>query len=1112
MADVSAVLDDLRTAGAQLWVHEGRLRFRPHEALTAERVEVLKAHRAEAIALLAAQRTAAGPAPMVTGPRPEPPPLSHTQESMWFLDELKMLGPAYNVRTVLRVHGEVDIAALRSALDEVVRRHEILRTRFDSVDGAGVQIVMPAEKARFDLVDLTVFDAQARQGKADELVRAHARTEFDLRGECSFVVQLLRLAPAEHLMVINVHHILFDGSSLDILLGELSTLYAAYRRGEPSPLPDLPAQYADYAVWQRERLRDRTAGQLDYWRERLADAPDSLDLPLDHPRPPIADYAGEVVNVHVPPEVSAALAKLGQANGATSFMVMLTAFQALLSRWSGQHDISVGIPVDTRGHRDAEKLIGCFLNTVVVRTDLADRSTFTELVQQVRTRLMQAYDHRDVPFDRLVAELRPDRSIGRQPLFQVMFSYLMEARPALADLDLSFVEYDDGTAKFDLSLFVGDTPRGFECGFEYATSLFDRATVERLAEYFLRLLEGIAAEPDIPVAEQPLLSDPELRQVLTGWNAATTPIPDRCVHELFEQQVARTPDATAVVFGEQSLTYRQLDARANQVAHRLCATGIGVDNLVAIHAERSIELMVAVYGVLKTGAAYLPLDPSLPPGRLEYILANSNADAILVQGAAFPGTPPVPVFSVDDPQAWADWPTTKPGSVALPDARAYVIYTSGSTGRPKGVVNTHRGLVNQLDWLQRDHRLDASDTVVQKTPFGFDVSVMELFWPLTVGARLVLAAPEGHRDPQYLRDLINREQVTTVHFVPSMLGAFLADEGLPACRTVRRVLCSGEELPRTVVDRFFTQFDCQLHNLYGPTEAAIHCSGRSCAPGETGPVPIGRPTQNSPWYVLDEDLAPVPIGVPGQLHIAGVQLAQCYLGRPDLTAEQFVPDPFGPPGGRLYQTGDLARLGPDGTVTYLGRLDFQVKIRGYRIELGEIERTLAQVPGVRDAVVVAAPDTTGGRLLIAYVAGDRARVEDEARTWLSTALPEYMLPVAYVFLDSLPLNANGKVDRRALPEPQLSGAEFVAPSTAVEIEIAEIWQDVLRVDGVGVHDNFFALGGHSLLASQVVARIRKNLADVPLRDFLTRPTVAGLAALVEPAGELARTQRRSGVL
>ncbi|HYH81260.1 MAG TPA: amino acid adenylation domain-containing protein [Longimicrobium sp.] len=1066
----------------------------PTVAELAERVEALRSADAPALP------------PVVRVGRDHALPLSFGQERLWFLQRLRPESTSYNHPLSLRLGGEMDAAALERALGEIVRRHESLRTTFAETGGVPVQVIAPFDGFSLPVEELPrADDAGVRRIAAEAAARV-----FDLAAGPLFRARLLRLAARDHLLLLSMHHVFTDGWSIDVLFRELSALYAAYREGGASPLPELAVQYADYGVWQRRHLQGAVLErQLAYWKERLDGAPPLLALPTDRPRPAVQTYRGEHERVELPAALLDRLQALGRGEGATLYMVLLGAFQVLLGRYAGSDDVVVGSPVAGRTRSEVEPLIGFFVNMLVLRTRLGGDPTFRDVLRRVREVTLGAFEHQELPFEKLVAELQPVRSLSHSPLFQVMFTLQNAPRPAggLAGLRTESVDAHLATTKFELSLTLGADARGLRGSLEYNAELFARGTVRRMIGHLSHVLAQVAGDADTRLSALRLAGADERRRVVEEWNRTDAEYPaDRCIHAPFEAQVERTPGAAAVEFEHASLTYRELNARANRLAHHLVRLGVGPEVRVGLCLERSLEMVVSLLAVLKAGGAYVPLDPGYPAERLAFMLADSDVSVLLTQESLrglLPAREGTRIVSVDG--LGADVET---GSAANPEHRvtpqslAYVIYTSGSTGRPKGVMNAHGAVVNRLCWMQAEYGIGGDDVVLQKTPVSFDVSVWELFWPLQRGARLVMARPDGHRDPLYLQSVIERSGVTTVHFVPSMLQQFVETVDAARCATLKRVICSGEALSPALVERFHARFPATaaLHNLYGPTEAAVDVSHWAC--GREDPVevvPIGRPVWNTRLYVLDPAMEPAPVGVPGELYIGGAQVARGYLNRPSLTAARFVPDPFAAgPGARLYATGDRARWREDGALEYLGRIDQQVKIRGFRIEPGEIEAALLGVDGVRECAVVVREDEPGEKRLVAYVAG-AARPGDLLAT-LKRALPEHMVPGAFVVLDALPLTPNGKLDRKALPAPEYAsaGERHVAPRTPVEEVLAGIWAEVLRLERVGAADDFFALGGHSLLATRVVSRIREAFSvELPLRAVFEGPTVAEAAERVE---------------
>ncbi len=1060
----------------------------------------------------------------------EPAPASFNQERLWFLDHLDPGSPTYSIPATFRLRGPLDAAAFDRAIVELARRHETLRTSLVLVDDRPVQVIDPEPRLRLARVDVAVLSAARRAAAADAARRQARRGAFDLsRGPLARTV-LVRLGAEEHELTVVFHHAISDGWSLGVALREVAALYGAFRRGAGSPLAAPPLQYADYAVWQRRRLQGATLErQLAFWRGELAGVP-ALELPADRPRPRLQTFRGGTRTAPLPAGLEAEVEGLRRSERATPYMVLLAAYAATLGRTSGQEAFAVGTPVANRSRAETEGLIGLFVNTVALRVDLAGGPTFRELLGRVRRTALGAFAHQELPFERVVEDVSPQRDLSRSPIYQVLLTMGVERGEAgleLPELEVEGRFTGATTAKLDLSVAVTRAAVG-EGGprplldavtlWMYNRDLFDASTMERLARHFGTLLEGALRAPERPIADLPLLSPGE-RQQLLEWNATEACLarPGRrseageaTLRELVRERCARVPDAVAVAFEERSLTYGELLRRAAAVAVRLRAAGVGPESLVAVCVDRSLELLVALVGVLEAGAAYVPVDPSYPAERRTFMLSDSGARIVLSQerlrrDVAALAPADVEVATVDGPAPAAPGrpaASLDRGVQALPEGAAYVIYTSGSTGRPKGAVNTHRAIVNRLLWMQAAYGLAAGDRVLQKTPASFDVSVWELFWPLVAGATLVMARPGGHQDPAYLVATVRTERVTTMHFVPSMLQVFLGAPGVEKCTSLRRVIASGEALPGPLVRRFYRALPAPLHNLYGPTEAAIDVTFHATTPDEGASVPIGRPVANTSAHVLDREMGRVPVGVAGELFLGGVQLARGYHRRPSLTAGRFVPDPLASvPGARLYRTGDLARHLADGAVDFLGRTDHQVKLRGFRIELGEIEAALAGLPGVREAVVTARPDGRGETRLVAHLAaGAEAPEPSGLKAALAARLPEYMVPSAFVVLDALPLSPSGKVDRERLPEPGTPAAvaegagERNAPRTPLEELLASSWSSLLGLDAIGADADFFALGGNSLVGAVFINQLQRRLGEiVHVVALFDHPTVARLA-------------------
>jgi amino acid adenylation domain-containing protein len=1051
--------------------------------------------------------------PIEAAPRTGRIPLSFAQRRLWFLEQLGGLGSTYHLRRRLTFREELDRRALVSALDAMVARHESLRTTFAQVNGVPEQHIAPADIG-FHLVE---HDLRGRADAAAELRRLtieEARAPFDLTLGPLARGRLIRIAADEHVLLLTVHHVISDGWSMGVFTRELRALYGAFRNSKPNPLPALPVQYADYAAWQQRWVAGEVIEQqADYWTRTLAGAPELLELPTDHPRPSRMHHAGAAFGVELDEALTAGLKALARRHGTTLFMTIMAGWATVLGRLSGQDDVVIGTPAAGRGRREIEGLIGFFVNTLALRFDLSGAPTVAELLKEVKARTLAAQEHQDIPFEQVVEVVAPARSLSHSPIFQAMFvwldaSWVGGGRSALARFEEggepggASTESPDGQAQLEITLALSERAGRITGAVEYMTALFERETVERYVGYLRQVLETMVADDQQRVDRLRVLPERERVQVVEAWNDTDTVYPaEACIHDLFEAQVARTPNALAVTFGDRSLTYAELNARANRLAHHLGACGVEPEARVGLCMERSLEMVIGLLAVLKAGGAYVPLDPADPVGRVEAMLADCAPVVVLTQGALAErlNRVTVPILAVDaDAAPWRDRPATNPPRAGLtPDHLAYIIYTSGSTGQPKGAMNAHRGVVNRLRWMQDAYGLGAGDAVPQKTPYTFDVSVWEFFWTLGVGARLVVAQPEGHKDPAYLATLIHDAGITTMHFVPSMLQLFLDAADLTLCTSLKRVVCSGEALPPALMARFHARLPgVALINLYGPTEAAVDVTEWPCEPG-ADTVSLGRPIANTRTYVLDGRFDPVPVGVIGELFIGGVQVARGYCNRPALTADRFVADPFGGTGARLYRTGDRVRWRPDGTLEYAGRADFQTKIRGVRIEPGEIEARLLEHAGVREAAVLVRENTDGDKRLVAYVVGDETASAEGLRAHLRETLPEYMVPAAYVPLPKLPLTQSGKLDRKALPaakDDAYARRPYEPPLGDIEMALAGIWAELLHLQQVGRWDNFFALGGHSLLVVQVVSRVRQVLeVELPLITVFEQPTLAALA-------------------
>jgi amino acid adenylation domain-containing protein len=1033
----------------------------------------------------------------------QPLRLSIFQKRIWVLDQVYPQNPAQNLSCGLRLNGSFDGRTWEIALAEIVEQHEILRTEFHSIDGAPVQVVLSPPAINVAAIDLTHFPPQEREAQLFRLAEEAARLPFDLNHGPLLRATLFQLSETEHSVLLVVHRIACDEASLRLLLRELLLRYEARINGR-SPQESKIQQYREIAT-ARETVAE---AELSYWKEQLAGAPSSVDLPTDRPRPALPTFRGVKQKIEIGAPLLEQLQGLSRSKGVTLFSTLLAAFYVLLFRHSRQEDIVVGTSVSGRGRCEFEKLIGPLENMLALRAEILGEATFADLLDRVDKIAQGAFSHGDVPFEVLVKKLHLERDISRHPLFQIMFIMHDVAEEPEFPQGVSLFEVESETEQFDLSVKLALNEFALEATFSYDPDLFDASTIERMGSHFRILLEAAAKDPGCNVSLMPLLAEGERHQLLVEWNDTeveySTDVP---LHKFIEEQVQKSPDSVAVMYMSEQLTYRQLNNRANQLANYLKKLKVGPDVLVAVFMERSLELVTSLLAILKAGGAYVPLDPEYPKDRLETMLRDAAPPVLLTQAHLLDRVPDNGRrnFCVD-----RDWSSLAAGSTEnLPVAvggknLAYAIYTSGSTGKPKGVLNVHEGIVNRLLWMQDMYRLTGRDRVLQKTPFSFDVSVWEFFWPLMTGATLVIARPGGHRDPAYLVNLIAETEITTLHFVPSMLSIFLEAEGLERCHSLRRVFASGEALPFELQQRFFERVGAELHNLYGPTEAAVDVTYWVCrADSEQAIVPIGRPIANTQIYILDANLQPAPIGVAGELHIGGIGLARGYLNRPDLTAQKFIPNPFSETqDARLYKTGDLARFLNDGNIEYLGRIDHQVKLRGFRIELGEIEAVLGECPEVRQAIVTVREDNPGDKRLVAYLiaAPNRDLDIDRLRREVGKKLPEHMVPSRFVVVESLPMTTSGKVDRKALPAPPVERGSLgvaVAPRSELESQIASAFARTLGLDSVGVTDNFFDLGGHSLTAARLLTQVKGITGRQILLSALFRgATVESLVRLI----------------
>ena len=1081
----------------------------------AERIAKLPPHRQELLARLLKQKQI-DLSQAVIMPRvrtSNDAPLSFAQQRLWLVLQLDPDNIAYNVPEAFRLNGPLNVSALGQSFSEMIRRHEILRTTFQTINGEPRQVIGPPQPFATDVVDLTQLPPPEREAAALRLINEEPWQLFDLTRGPLLRVKLFKLEEAEHIMLLTVHHIISDGWSSGVMLDELMTLYHAFTRNQPSPLPELPIQYADFAIWQREWLSGEVLEtQLSYWRQKLSGALPVLELPTDRLRPAVPSHRGAVEQMDLSDTLSRELDNLCKEEGTTLFMTLLAAFKVLIHRYTGQTDICVGMPIANRNRAETEHLIGFFINNLVLRSDLSGNPTFQSFLAQVREETLNAYAHQDIPFEKLVEELQPERSLSYMPLFQLMF--MVQNVPAgefgLHDLNLSEVRVGNATAKYDLSFYITELEDHLFVFVLYNSDIFDAATIKRLLEHYQTLLEGIVTNRRQRIAELPLLTQTE-QDLFIEINHTRTEYPaGKLIHELFEAQALRRPEAVAIVCEDRELTYAALNQQANKLAQQLRLRGVGAETIVGISLERSLELVVALLAVLKAGGAYFVLDRNYPQPRLALMLEETRVSLILTQRRWRENLPDFDgeVLCLDDDREWLH--DEAAGNLAAgnyPDSPSFVFFTSGSTGKPKGVMATQRGAVNYLTYIVRNYELGENDVVLQAASLSFDASVRDIIAPLLAGAKLILVPDNDVKDPLALLTKIKAHEVTCIlSLVPTMLRSLTdaaAETGIKS-ETLRLILTSGESLSLSECARVRTLLSehVVVVNQYGATECTMSQTQYRAPESQSSGVALaGKPIANSQVYILDSYLGQCPVGVPGEVFIGSAGVARGYLQSPDLTALKYIPHPFSDePGARLYRTGDVGRFLSSGDIELHGRVDRQVKLRGIRIEPGEIETVLKDHEQVGDAVVVVREDTPGNQRLVAYVVLRQRDVD--LRAFVKPRVPDYMVPASFVVLEKLPLTPNGKVDHAALPIPDAasfeSSREFVAARTPVEEAVAQIWKEILEVARVGVHDNFFELGGHSLLATQVVSRIRKTLkVNLPLRAIFDSPTLAELAANVE---------------
>jgi surfactin family lipopeptide synthetase A len=1090
----------------KLWVDNERLRCdAPKNALTPSLLEELQENKLEIIKFLN-QANASNPSLSTINPvdRTQDIPLSFGQQRLWLVEQIQELGATYNEFIVLNIQGCLNISVLSKVVTEIVRRHEILRTKFVVVDGSPVQKISPTFQVSIPVVNLQTLPVPQQSARAQELIKQEQQYTFNLSDDILIRVTLLKLAEDSYVLLLNMHHIVSDGWSVGIFVREFSALYQAFAQEKSSPLPELSVQYADFACWQRELLRgDVLTTQLEYWQKQLAGAPALLELPTDRPRPAKQTFQGSSVRTNLDSKLTQQLKLLTQQSGATLYMTLLAAFSTLLSRYSNQQDIVIGSPIAGRNFSEIESLIGFFVNTLALRINLEGNPTFTELVRRVKQVTLDGYAHQDVPFEKLVEKLQPERSLSYSPISQVVFA--LQNTPLdkleLPGLTLTHVEVEKVAAKNDLVVLVEERNSELVILWDYNTDLFDVETINRMAKHFETLLTEIVKNPLTEIEKLPLLTPKERHQLLVEWNNTQVDYSqDKCIHELFAAQVQATPDAIAVVFQDQYLTYQQLNQKANQLANYLQSLGVSSEIPVGICVERSLEMVIGLLGILKAGAAYVPLSPNYPFERLSFIVEDVQPPVILTQEDLQEKLPSTWAQVICLDSEWEDIAASSEEikTNTTPQNLAYIIYTSGSTGKPKGVLVPHQGLCNLAEAQIQSFDVKPGSRVLQFAAFSFDASVSEVFMALCSGASLYLGTSEELLPGSNLTQLIQENEITHITLPPSAL-AVLPNKDLPSLQSL---IVAGEACGVELVAQWSS--NRRFFNAYGPSECTVCATIAECNDPTKKPS-IGRPIQNTQVYILDKHLQPVPIGITGEIYIGGVGVTRGYLNRTDLTAEKFITNPFNPELS-LYKTGDLGRYLANGNIEFLGRIDNQVKIRGFRIEPDEVQAVLASHPNVQDAIVIARTDNSHNKRLVAYIVEHQEQNSAYYKNYLRELLPDYMVPSDFVHLESLPLTPNGKVDRRALPAPEQMRSQvetnFVLPRDTLELQLAEIWEEVLEVRPVGIKDNFFDLGGHSLLAIKLMSKIEQNLGkNLPLTTLFSAPTVEQLASIIRSNGD-----------
>jgi amino acid adenylation domain-containing protein len=1149
MTSIASFLIKLKNQGIKLWLEDQSLRYSaPRRVITPELATEIQAYKSEIIAFLQ-QNYAVNSPPLFISKVDRTNTdlsLSFAQQRLWFLDQLEGMNDNYNISQALKFQGVLNLKALEKALNQIIERHEVLRTNFQVKNDLPVQVIRPHHPIEIPVIDIENLSEKEQSIKISQLINEEAEISFDLAKDLLLRAKIIRLKKKEHIFLLTMHHIVSDGGSLGILIDELSTIYQAECESKPANLKPLLVQYVDFALWQKRHLTgENLAKNLNYWQQKLADVPPLLPLATDYPRPPIQSFRGDTVRFYINQELTAKIRNLSRQEKTTLFITILTAFKILLSYYSQQDDIIVGSPINNRNRQEVEPLIGFFVNNLVLRSKIDLSLDFYTLLKQVHQTSLEAYQYQELPFEKLVEELNPERNLSYTPIFQVMLGFNNNEFRSwnLPGLEISSFPLERKTAKFDLTLFIRETPSRLEANLQYSTDLFKRSTIERMIEHFQILLEQITTNPHQSISKLSILTVTERQQILGEWNQTQSEYIPQPFPKLFELQAQKTPHEIAVIFEQKKLTYHELNTQSNQLANYLKKLGVKTETFVGIYLERSLEMLIALLAILKAGGVYIPLDTNYPLERIAYMINDSqlqyivtkenlltqlpSSNANIICWETIPPTPlnppllreefdspqppllreettpPTPLTKID-PSTFRP-PLTKGGSGGVNlENLAYVIYTSGSTGNPKGVQISHKSLTNLLQSMLFSLNVTKEDIFLALTTISFDIAAIELYLPLILGAKLVIASSEVALDPTLLLQQMEEQQITVIQATPATWQN-LVQVGWDQTRSKPlKILCGGEALSKQLAQELLKRSP-QVWNLYGPTETTIWSTTYKIETIPDNPssnIPLGRPINNTHIYILDSFLNPVGIGIVGELYIGGNGLAKGYWNLPQLTTEKFIPNPFGE--GKLYKTGDLVRYLEDGNIEFLGRKDNQVKLRGFRIELGEIEAVLKQHPSVLDVAVILWGEEIQDKHLVAYVVSqDLSTTTKPLVDFLQQKLPMYMIPSAFVFLPQLPLTLNGKIDRLSLPDPDpnhysTSNKEFTPPQTPIQETLVQIWQEVLKLEQVGIDDHFFELGGHSLLATQIISRINSNFGiKFPLKDLFENPVLKDLAEHIE---------------